>query len=717
MLAGNYTISDLIGAFCAVFLFVPFLLVPGYVAGWAFDCFGFRGLSVPWRLLVSIPLSVALCPIVIFLLGSTFSWAAVWAFYALILAMCIALFAGAWGHERLSNWVVSLRSTPRVSWVIAATWLVIVLFSLVDLQIGPRLYYSVVAYDYSVRAAITDAITRTGARPANPFYFLTGPVPLRYHYFWFLACSLVDRLGGQVVDARQAMIGSAVWSGWALIAMVPLYFRFLFGWTGAALRRRSLLAIGMFAVTGLDLLPTIYLALKGIVWAHMEWWNEHEVTSWWGTGLWVPHHTSALVIGLIAFLLIWHAASRSTIAERLTGSALAALALATLVGTSIDVAFVFAVFLSIWTVVTWIKGERRQTAVLIVAGLLTTILSLPYLKGLAGPGFGGPFIRPAIRHFSPVDDWAHAAHLSEMKIVLLRVLFLPLNYFLEFGFFLIVAVAYLRLLRKRRSLPLPTLAVLLLAGTSTFLCTFFRSGVITNNDLGFRGFLPTQFVLLLWAAELFAERGEQAQSRQASFHSWWLRSAIWMPVICLGLAGTAYEIGILRFDGVLADLGVVPLGLSTDRHLGRRTYALRTSYDELRHRLPADAIIEDNPETVYDFAYGLYADRQMAAYGLHCGAEFGGDPKICADLFPALTSIFAGPPDLNGKQIEAICKRAHIDAIVLEDLDKAWQNPRSWAWRMRPIISTNYARVYLFTRTVGPAQLNMTARQGKTGNF
>lgn len=696
MIVSNYTLSDLIGGFCAVFLFLPFLMMPGYVIGWICDCFGFHNLTVPWRLLTSIPLSIALCPILIYLLGTLFSWAAVWAFYALLLAACIGLFTGAWGHERSSSWIASLRTVPRVSWAIGGIWLIIALFSLIDLQIGPRLYYSVVGYDYSLRTAVTDAITRTGASPANPLYFLSGPTPLRYHYFWFLACSLVQRLGGQIVDARQAVIGSAVWAGWALIAMVPLYLRFLFGWSGLALRRRAILAVAFFAVTGLDLLPTTYLALKGTVHADMEWWNRYQVTSWWGTALWVPHHTAALVTGLVGFLLIWYAGSRPKIKERVTGSILAGIALATLVGTSIYVAFIFAVFLSVWTVFTWIKGARQQTLVLVIAGLLTAALSAPYLERLSGAGSGGRFITPIIRGFSLVDDRVPEAQWSEMKVALLRLLCLPLNYFLEFGFFLAVSIAYLRQLRTRRPLPTSTMAMLLLAATSTFVCTFFRSGVISNNDLGWRGFLPAQFVLLLWAAELFAERGEQAESRQKSFHGWWLRSAVWMPLIFLGVAGTAYEVGILRFDGVLADMGVVPLGLSTDRDLGRRTYALRAAYDGLKGQTPRDAVTQNNPLAPFDLSYGLYANRQAAAFGQECGTEFGGDPRLCTSLFPYLTSIFQGPPDLGSKQVEAICRRAHIDAIVLKDLDKAWRNPHSWANQLRPIVSTDHARIYLF---------------------
>ena len=709
MLASHYMLSDLMGALCAVFLFVLLLLIPGYVIGWIFNCFGFRTLAAPWRFLAGIPLSVALCPIVTYWLGSLFSWPAVWGFYAFLWVAWLTLLGGGWGHERPSSWVAAIARVPRVSWAIAATWFAVALFSLIDLQIGHRLYYSVVAYDYSVRTAITEAITRTGVRPANPFYFLAGPTLLRYHYFWFLACSLVERMGGQLVDARQAMIGSTVWSGWALMAIIPLYLRFLFGWTGTSLRRRSALAIGLFAVTGLDLLPTIFFAMKGIVYEHMEWWNPHEITSWWGTALWVPHHMAALVTGLTAFLLIWHSSSQITVQRRISGALLAGIALATLVGTSIYVAFVFAIFLAIWTLVTWFKGDRSQTLMLIGAGLFTVALVVPYLKSLSGPATGGSFILPTVRHFRLVDDWARAGHWSMEKTALFRLVFLPLTYFLELGFFLVIGAAYLGRLWKQRLFPPSAVAMMLLAATSIFLCTFLRSGVITNNDLGMRGFLPAQFVLLIWAADLFGERGEQAQSQRRSFHGWWLRSAIWAPVIFLGLAGTAYEMGILRFDGILADRGIVGSSFSPDRQLGRRTYALRVAYNELKRRLPVNGVVENNPQADYsDLFYGLYADRQTAAYGPSCGAEFGGNPKVCASIYPSIASVFIDRQGLNAEQVEALCAHIGIDAIVLKDLDVVWQDRRSWAWQLHPAISTDYARVYLFAHTRKEAQLNLS---------
>ena len=85
--------------------------------------------------------------------------------------------------------------------------------------------------------------------------------------------------------------------------------------------------------------------MLGFVLPSVEWWNEHVDWFVYST-LWAPHALASMIACFIAFLLIWHAgAARRYILP-------AALALASAVGASIYVAFVFAIFLTVWTVVT-----------------------------------------------------------------------------------------------------------------------------------------------------------------------------------------------------------------------------------------------------------------------------------------------------------------------------------------------------------------------------
>ena len=99
------------------------------------------------------------------------------------------------------------------------------IFSLIDLQIGERLYYPIINLDYSVRTAFVNSLTHTGIPPENPFFQAGHSAPLRYHYFWLMMCSLVQRLGGGTVGPRHALIGGTFWVGAALIALLALYLR------------------------------------------------------------------------------------------------------------------------------------------------------------------------------------------------------------------------------------------------------------------------------------------------------------------------------------------------------------------------------------------------------------------------------------------------------------------------------------------------------------
>jgi hypothetical protein len=51
----NYTLADISGSALGCLLFIPILLAPGYVAAWLSGVFGFRTLTAPWRLLISLP--------------------------------------------------------------------------------------------------------------------------------------------------------------------------------------------------------------------------------------------------------------------------------------------------------------------------------------------------------------------------------------------------------------------------------------------------------------------------------------------------------------------------------------------------------------------------------------------------------------------------------------------------------------------------------------
>src|SRR5579859_5694269 len=87
----NFMIADLLGTSAAFFLFALVLFVPGYVLGWLANVFGFRRRSRLARCAISVPLSVAVAPILTYLLWH-WSIAAVWTLYAACWIGFLALF-------------------------------------------------------------------------------------------------------------------------------------------------------------------------------------------------------------------------------------------------------------------------------------------------------------------------------------------------------------------------------------------------------------------------------------------------------------------------------------------------------------------------------------------------------------------------------------------------------------------------------------------------
>ncbi len=686
----HFLLSDLIGISAGFALFSLLALLPGYSIGWLTNVLGFRSRSLPFRLAASVPISLSVAPIIGYTIGRWFGLDAVWIVYALL---CIAALAtGAWRRSAFS--MPDFRRLWPV-FALIAVWLAIACLSLADLPFGHRLYFSIIDFDYSVRVAFTHSIAAFGLPARNPFFFPGHPVDLRYHYLWLIVCAEISRLGGPWVDARTAFIAGTLWAGIGLIALIPLYLR-LFMSAGQNLLRQSRIGIALLAVTGLDIVPALLL-----VWANragifremspsVEWWNE-QVDGWLYTMLWEPHYVCALVACLTGFLILWTLPPQASRRERIVSGTVAGAALATAAGSGIYVAAVFGVFLVIWFFVILTRKMRRETEAMAIAGVVAVGLIYPFFAslrssfagaGAAGGSVAGPtqhLFQFTVRDFAPVgmlfgSDWPWQRYLANL-------LLLPLNYFIELGiFFLAGHIFWTRFRARKRPATLAELAALLMLATSVLICTFVKSTAIENNDLGWRGFLPAQFILLLWAAILLSEHAS--------------RTKLATLLIVLGVAGVAYDLAILRFYPVLADFGKIPkiLWLGTDRNVGLRTVANREAYEWIRARTPETAVIQQNPEPVYqDTFFGAYGDRQAIAVGYICGSAFGGDPRECPSNMATLAPLFAGG---ESQVLATACSNLSMDYVIAKDTDKAWHDPTSWVWTGAPVFSNEFTRVF-----------------------
>ncbi|MCU1335578.1 MAG: hypothetical protein JWO19_1159 [Bryobacterales bacterium] len=678
MTGAHFLRDDFISTLLASALFALFAVPPGYVLGWLTGLLNFRRQTLAWRFAISVPVSISAVPVLTYWLDKLGGPMVVWVTFA----VCWIVFAGLVAADAHPQ-----SRIPIAFVLLAVLWAAAAFGSLVDLPLGgDRLYASVTSWDQTYRTSVTDAITRTGfAHPVNPLGYVDGPAPLRYHYFWFILSSLVDQAGGVWVGARHAFFASVIWCGIGLACVIGAYLRFFVSHGESISSAWILKGLLLLAVTGLDVIPTFNLAyFRHVQYMDMEAWNE-PVTSWLGSLLWVPHAVGALVAGVTGFLVLFHAPSLDP-RQRWMTAAVAGVLLATMLGDSIYVGLVMAVFLSVWTLITFFLGWRSHTALLVLAGLITVILALPYLISLTGQAGGGAFLHLTVRDFRGARAFGIPTEFPRAwETYWVRLALLPFNYLLELGFFLIAGILYLcRLWHLRRFGP-RQVASITMVFTSVLMCSFFKSGVITNNDLGWRGFLPAQFMLLIWAVELLRSREEKWTGASRMYAV----LAPTLPVLLMiGAVSTVYSAITLRVAEILNDQ-------DNEHPIGKKNFAARRIYEQLRDILPVTAVVQQNPAQENPVYWGIYANRQTAVGGRSCGIEFGGTGRGCDQLYPALAAIFESGAAAD--QVDPLCRRLKIDVLVVTSGDPVWSVRDSWVWERNPLISVGDARAFLIT--------------------
>jgi hypothetical protein len=683
----NFTARDIAATSVAFVLLGLILIVPGYVVGALLDFFGFARRSLPARFAIAICSGVAIVPILTYL-----NWryvpVAPWAVCA---AACVAfpvIVARRSHRQRVAR--RPLTKQRKAVLAIATVWVAVGMLCLADVQIGHRLYFHVASYDYTLRVAFTAAIARTGVPPLNPYYHPGHAYPMRYHYFWFMLCALATKFGGPAVTPRIAVMAGTLWSGVALMAVVSLYIQIFGARMSESRDRQMLVAIGLLGVAGLDIIPiAITFLISKMLPASSDWWNE-IVPSWLNSVFWHPHSIAALVAGATGLLVGWDGVVRQERSRRIGAAAICGAAMASALGLSIYVALVFAVVLAVWTVVVAVRKGHREAVFYCAAGIIALVFSAAYVLDLHGDtAAGAKFpIRFAVRSFFVVEDMMGSG-APRWHLVLGDLLALPLNYFLEFGFFFIVGIAYFRRVRARGGLSDEEAFGIVVLGTSLIVCTFFRSSAIASNDLGWRGITLAQFMLLLWAAWLWDDGLFPA-------HRKWRSAAA--VILILGATATLYDMTLLRIYPVMLDDLAMPRvrWLAPDHKLGERTYALRSTYEALDRMLPERAILQQNPEAYPgDLFKGLYANRQTVVDGKACDAVFGGPAALCPATLAAIDPLFSASARLSYAQVQAICRQHSIDAVVVKDTDGVWSDKDSWVWNAQPVIANGYSRAFL----------------------
>jgi hypothetical protein len=679
--------ADTLGTIKACLALLPFMFAPGYVTGWAFDLFEFRQRRPILRMTLAVPLSIAIGPMLSYLLARYLE-PGLWAFYIIVFAACVVLLA----KEARRRQGLPVSKYIWIALGVMTLWAAAAIGTTVDLQIGDKLYPPIVAYDHSVRTAMTVAIARH-VPPDNPF-FANASAPLRYHYLWLLFCSLPMKV--MQLSPRHVVYSGVVWCGIGLTCVIALGLKFLLQ-VQTRIEQKTLLGIALLCITGLDILPIVGFGIARHLWlSDMEWWNEPQITSWMGSLLWVPHHVSALLACFVGFLLLRHHAG--SYHKWVTAPVIVAgMAFASAVGMSVYVTFTFVIVVVLWLLVLVVRKHWIEAAMFAGAGAFALLWSLPYLSGLRGSSSGNAFLEVALRSFPWaifVGQQIGITFRTQFEVDAAYAIFLPVNYAMELGFF--VAVAVLRLLQLKRGgieASDNEQAAWTLVISSFLVGSCLRSTTLNSNDLGWRCFLPAQLILLLWGTTMVYDWWfDRSRVPPHSAPRSWVHAAL-MTLLILGLFGTVYQVFMLRMFPVLADSGVIagPSWVAPNRQFGKRAYALRSAYEALDAQLPTSAVLQSNPATQDLILHMLYSGRDSAAGNGGCGIDFGGDPGVCAQRLQKLGPLFDQP---DGSGLDAACREYGIDAVVVEDLDRVWHEPSSWVWSRTPAVANDYVRAF-----------------------
>jgi hypothetical protein len=678
------------------------------VVAWFTNLHDFRQRSLVERIFWSVPLSLAVSTIAAVLIGKALSLTAVVVLFLAGAVVALALLGREWLQLRRSGskWNLGFRPLGATALLLAFLWIVVVVLSLVDLQSGHKLFMSLAVFDHAPRVGFTQSVLRTGIPPDNPLYMYQYPAAMRYYYFWYVLCAVVARMAH--LPARAVFIASCAWSGFFLAALMGLYLKH-FLVVGARLRRQFLLSIFLLTVTGLGIIVNLWnffyfhLPLPG----YLEVWKVGQISSWFDSLLWDPHHIASLVCCMFAFLLAWMAGKDGQ-HSRLASGTLIALALASAFGLSIYVAFAFFLLMLVWAL--WqvaIERTPRPALLLAAGGVGAALLLLPYLRELthtASGMEGGSIFAFAVREMVPPNAllasqlFQHLAAGHPLAALnLAKLTLLTPGYAFELGFYLAVFLIFLVPAWRGRTPLTPAQRSLLFIAAAAFpLLSFVQSGVLETNDFGWRAALPLQFALLLLASELFTswKLADSKRSVPADFAGlprstpYWLRSIASLALV-IGIYTTAYQALMVRFTLPVVEMQMRASHDAAVRDISHKAYISYLGYARLDASIPRDAVVQYNPASPNPYwtsADLIGVDHQSAISGdqLWCGAEFGGDPRGCPAMAAAIDALYKGA---TAQQARATCRQYAIQYLVARIYDPAWNDHSSWVWTLRPVVS------------------------------
>jgi hypothetical protein len=627
--------------------------------------------------------------------------------------LCLITICREWLQLRRAGkkWQIGWRPLGGVAFLFAAVWVVLVVLSLVDIQSDHNLYASLTIFDHSMRVSWIESVLRTGVPPANWLYIYRHPAPMRYYYFWYVVCAAIAQMWH--LSARAVLIASSVWAGFSVAALAGLYIKH-FLVAGVRTRQRFLYAIGLLMVTGLGVCVNLwnFFHLRGLP-GYLEVWKAGQITSWFNSLFWVPHHVASMVCCMLGFLLVWMA-PRKDASQHKAIIVLMAAAFASAFGLSIYVAFAFFLVMLAWGA--WqgaFEHTLRPGLLLAAGGAGATILLLPYLRELTHTASNVEGSRSvfafAVREMIPPDGLLASSPFQHLAgnhpfaaANLANLLLLVPGYAVELGFYLAVFLIYIvPAWRGRKPLTPAQRSLIFISAVTLVLISFVRSSVIESNDFGWRGALLLQFSLALLASELLTN-WNLVQRRQKSSAECDAEpnstprfvQAIASYAMIIGAMTTIYQALMVRFTLPLHEMQLRAVHDPQAGNLPHKAYISAVGYAQLDATIPHDAVVQYNPSMPDPFWLnadwlGVGHQSGIAFDQVACGSEFGGDPTGCPAIAAAVDTLYRGA---SAEEARATCHSYGIEYLVSRIYDPAWYDKGGWVWALRPVVSDDEFR-------------------------
>ncbi len=702
-----FMLHDIFGIVLAFILFLLIFLFPGYIVGYVINFLGFKYRHELTKYIFAIVISASIVPIIIYLISIAVTLN--FAKYIFVFPFIWFLHLNSTNIKRIkTDGVVFARVSlyQKNALIIAAGWLFVTILIMMDIQWNGNLYFNVTSLDFATRVTLVDAVTRTGVPPVNPSYFPGHPEYINsLYYFWYILCSVIDQFGGDFVDARMALIAGDAWVGIIFMSVISVYLKLRNGLKNGDAWKTSIIGIGLLTISGFDFIPAVLEIITtrlsygySVLTGDIEHWNE-QITAWVGSFLWVPHHVAAVVACIFCLIIVYFSEEEKRLSKKIQILILAGLSLASAIGLSTWIALVFVVFVGVAILFFFFSKIDKKIAVsMMFIGILAALFAAPFLIGILYNGTGSDASPVAfeVRKFLPV--YLFIEEIPDFFENLIYLILLPVNYLMELGFFFFIGLIWLQNVRFQINIPgkIKIFEITLLS-VIVFMTTFFRSSIVSSNEIGWRGWLFGQFILLVWAVDVLQPYLFDANLIKNKIGNLLFsknkRLKLLTYFAIAGILTSGIDLTLLRIWPIMVDLGITgfPNGLSPDIQLGKRTYSSRLAYEFIRESLPADVVIQNNPSRGLDRPSGLYASRQFA---ISYNAPYNVPLNVLSENSDGISAIFNSDMTATWMKIDSICNQYYIDVIVVNDIDPLWAQLPNLDIQRMPIFSNNYYSIY-----------------------